>query len=101
MMAGSVVRTIPAGQHDWIQFELRSLGTVRTSGVGTNWIQFEYADLHLHTNFSDGTYTPEELAALSQAPASVDGAAVALQRRFPEGWRMADSTPRVTSAGIR
>ena len=21
-----------------------------------------YADLHLHTNFSDGTYTPEELA---------------------------------------
>jgi predicted metal-dependent phosphoesterase TrpH len=22
-----------------------------------------YADLHLHTNFSDGTYTPEELAA--------------------------------------
>src|SRR5262249_36213008 len=22
-----------------------------------------YADLHLHTNFSDGTYTPEELAS--------------------------------------
>ena len=22
-----------------------------------------FADLHLHTNFSDGTYTPEELAA--------------------------------------
>ena len=21
-----------------------------------------YADLHLHTNYSDGTYTPEELA---------------------------------------
>ena len=21
-----------------------------------------FADLHLHTNFSDGTYTPEELA---------------------------------------
>ena len=25
-----------------------------------------FADLHLHTNFSDGTYTPEELAALGQ-----------------------------------
>ena len=22
-----------------------------------------FADLHLHTNFSDGTYTPEELTA--------------------------------------
>ena len=22
-----------------------------------------FADLHLHTNFSDGTYTPEELVA--------------------------------------
>src|SRR3954452_3319620 len=22
----------------------------------------DFADLHLHTNFSDGTYTPEELA---------------------------------------
>src|SRR5438034_6710859 len=25
-----------------------------------------FADLHLHTNFSDGTYTPEELAAHAQ-----------------------------------
>ena len=26
-----------------------------------------FADLHLHTNFSDGTYTPEELAAQGKA----------------------------------
>ena len=26
----------------------------------------KFADLHLHTNFSDGTYTPEELAAHAQ-----------------------------------
>ena len=25
-----------------------------------------FADLHLHTHFSDGTYGPEELAALAQ-----------------------------------
>ena len=25
-----------------------------------------FADLHLHTNFSDGTYTPEELTAHGQ-----------------------------------
>src|SRR5580704_15380461 len=25
-----------------------------------------FADLHLHTNFSDGTFTPEELAALGK-----------------------------------
>jgi hypothetical protein len=26
------------------------------------WVEEMFADLHLHTNFSDGTYTPEELA---------------------------------------
>ena len=26
-----------------------------------------FADLHLHTNFSDGTYSPEELVAQAQA----------------------------------
>ena len=30
-----------------------------------------YADLHLHTNFSDGTYTPEELAGHGKRVAAV------------------------------
>ena len=30
-----------------------------------------FADLHLHTNFSDGTYTPEELVAQAAAVASL------------------------------
>ncbi|HKS36260.1 MAG TPA: PHP domain-containing protein [Verrucomicrobiae bacterium] len=34
-----------------------------------------FADLHLHTNFSDGTYTPEELAARAQ---QLDLTAIAL-----------------------
>ena len=38
-----------------------------------------FADLHLHTNFSDGTYTPEELAALYPV------AATAFHPRFPKG----------------
>jgi len=28
-----------------------------------HWTNKMFADLHLHTNFSDGTYTPEELVA--------------------------------------
>ena len=31
-----------------------------------------FADLHLHTHFSDGTYAPEELAALA-AKARLEG----------------------------
>lgn len=51
-------------------------------------------------SWSDRSVVAGRAMTATVRPASVDGAAVALQRRFPEGWRMADSTPRVTSAGL-
>lgn len=49
---GTVRRTIPAGPFDWLQFDLRSTSSVRTGGVGTNWIDLTYVDLQLRDTVS-------------------------------------------------
>ena len=51
--------------------------------------------------WSDRSVVAGKPMTATVAPASVDGAAVVLQRRFPDApWRVADSTPRVTTGGL-
>lgn len=51
--------------------------------------------------WSDRSVVAGKAMTATVAPASVDGATVVLQRRFPDvPWRVADSTPRVTTGGL-
>lgn len=51
--------------------------------------------------WSDRSVVAGKPMTATVAPASVDGAAAVLQRRFPDApWRVADSTPRVTTGGL-
>jgi hypothetical protein len=51
-------------------------------------------------SWSDRSVVAGKPMTATVGAASVDGATVGLQRRFPEGWRVADGTPRATSAGL-
>ncbi|QIK67683.1 matrixin family metalloprotease [Nocardioides sp. HDW12B] len=51
-------------------------------------------------SWSDRSVVAGRAMTATVGPSSVDGAAVGLQRKFPEGWRVADGTPRVTSGGL-
>ncbi len=51
--------------------------------------------------WSDRSVVAGKAVTATVAPASVDGAAVVLQRKFPDvPWRIADSSPRVTGGGL-
>ena len=51
--------------------------------------------------WSDRSVVAGKAVTATVAPASVDGAAVVLQRKFPDvPWRVADSSPRVTTGGL-
>ncbi len=51
-------------------------------------------------SWSDRSVVAGRAMTATVRAASVDGASVGLQRKYPEGWRVADPTPRVTSAGL-
>lgn len=44
---GRIDRTLPSGSWNWVQFDLRSTGTARTSVVGGNAIELGFVDLAL------------------------------------------------------
>ncbi len=51
--------------------------------------------------WSDRSVVAGKAMTATVAPSSVDGAAVVLQRKFPDvPWRVADNTPRSTSSGL-
>jgi hypothetical protein len=50
----------------WPSADIAALGAVTSFFILHSAFLIMFADLHLHTHFSDGTYSPEEVAALGK-----------------------------------